>query len=43
MTTIGIYYDLCLLQISLKLDEKELEFALQDKTLMSSVLRNGLA
>lgn len=32
-----------LFQISLKMDEKELEEALQDKTLMSSILQRGAA
>lgn len=29
-------------QVSLKLDEKELEFALQDKVMISSILKDGL-
>ena len=29
-------------QVSLKLDEQELDFALQDKTLMSAILSQGL-
>ena len=32
----------CVLQVTLKLDEKELEHALQDKVLMSVVLKKGL-
>lgn len=30
------------LQVSLKLDERELEQALQDKVLVSAILKNGL-
>ena len=32
---------LILYQVSLKIDEKEVEFALQDKTLLSSILQSS--
>ena len=37
-----IEYCIFYLQVSLKLDEKELEFALQDKVMISSILKDGL-
>ena len=31
-----------LLQVTLKIDEKEVDYALQDKTLLSSILQEGM-